>query len=95
MLEENKTRVGRIGNEIRHLGCYLYADAETGSANGEIHALARKSTLHLGPSRSFRLIGEIGEQEDAGTDKTLESCYRRPLRALGWDFGQTGANERE
>jgi len=64
MLEKNETRVGRIGNEIRQVGCYLYADAETGSANGEIHALARKSTLHLGPRyRSFRLIGEIGEQE--------------------------------
>lgn len=56
--EEIEMRAGRIGNEIRHLsdaGCYLYMDAETGSANGEIRAPARKSTLYRVPRcRNFR-----------------------------------------
>lgn len=63
-----KSRWGPVGLEMKFgtsdAGCYLYTDAETGSANGEIRAPARKSTLYRGPRcRNFRLIARITKRK--------------------------------
>lgn len=64
-------------------GCYLYTDAETGSANGEIRAPARKSTLYRGPRcRNFRLIARIaGHKVDKSyvLSLTFEACPRNSI----------------
>lgn len=68
LVAPKKSRWGPVGLEMKFgtsdAGCYLYTDAETGSANGEIRAPARKSTLYRGPRcRNFRLIARIAKRK--------------------------------
>jgi len=76
-----KSRWGPVELEMKFgtsdAGCYLYTDAETGSANGEIRAPARKSTLYRGPRcQNFRLIARIVRRK---VDKNNRMFYRTSL----------------
>lgn len=65
-------------------GCYLYTDAETGSANGEIRAPARKSTLYIAALGAGNLSINRGNRR-RGVDKNSRPFLIKHLPSLGMD----------